>query len=459
MKNAMKYLLLMSGILLSWSMEARNPTYLEYIENYYPIAVEEMQRTGIPASIKLAQGILESNAGRSYLAREANNHFGIKCGSDWDGKKKFREDDDYDRKGRLQKSCFRAYDSAELSFYAHSQFLKDPRKAYRYGFLFDLESNDYKSWAKGLQRSGYATNPKYSSLLTTLIEQYELYQYDTPIYTRVNPSADIASFTYKINGADVLEAMHGDTPSDVADRMNTSVDKIIRYNEALHHPAQPLKKGYAVFLQRKRNKYHGRKQMHVVRVGETVFDISQQYGVKEEKLRKRNEMTNETEPLAGEYIYLQGRRPKEDVIKLRKHTPEKKNHKENIPTREPEEFSSHKSLTYAGAQGEFLDFTISPADSGLRTKDGSPSNHEAAKKIELSTPSSSLNEAQTTVSVQPAPRTEPLPQVAEQKKYQVRKGDTLYRIGRMYNMTVEELIALNGLNDNVIHENQWLAVR
>ncbi|HKK87541.1 MAG TPA: glucosaminidase domain-containing protein, partial [Saprospiraceae bacterium] len=431
----------------------------EYIENYYPIAVEEMQRTGIPASIKLAQGILESNAGRSYLAREANNHFGIKCGSDWDGKKKFREDDDYDHKGRLQKSCFRAYASAELSFYAHSQFLKDPRKAYRYGFLFDLQSDDYKSWAKGLQRSGYATNPKYSSLLMTLIEQYELYQYDTPIYTRVNPSSDIASFTYKINGADVLEALQGDTPSDVADRMKTSVDKIIRYNEKLHHPAQPLKKGYVVFLQRKRNKYHGKKQMHVVRIGETVFDISQQYGVREQKLRKRNEMANETEPLAGEYIYLQGRRPKDDVIKLRSLVPEKKNDKNHIPTRDSEEDSSHKIPDYAGAQGEFLDFTISPADSGLRTKDGSSSNHEMAKKIEHGTPPSSRNQSHMTSSVQLAPRTEPQVQVEEHKKYQVRKGDTLYRISRVHDMTVEELIALNGLKGNVIHESQWLVVR
>lgn len=457
MKNVMKYLLLMSGILLSWSMEARNPTYLEYIENYYPIAVEEMQRTGIPASIKLAQGILESNAGRSYLAREANNHFGIKCGSEWKGKKKFREDDDYDRKGRLRKSCFRAYDSPELSFYAHSQFLKDPRKAHRYGFLFDLDSDDYKAWARGLQRSGYATNPKYSRLLMTLIEQYELFQYDTPIYEQVRPSADIASFTYKINGADVLEALQGDTPSAIADRMKMSVNKIVRYNKGLHHPAQPLEKGYAVYLQRKRNKYHGKKQMHIVRAGETLFHISQQYGVKEKKLRKRNHIAAQMEPLAGEYVYLQGRRPKENAIQLKTRAHDGEKNKENIPARELKELSTEKNLVYAAADGKFLDFTISPEENGLRSKGRTDKNKEAPKEIRENMPPSS-KENQATLFEQSAPEAEKM-ELAEQRKYQVRKGDTLYRISRMHDMTVNELIDLNALTGNVILEGQWLSVR
>lgn len=458
MKNALIYTAVGFGILLSLSMEARNPSYLEYIEKFYPIAVEEMQRTGIPASIKLAQGILESNAGRSYLAKEANNHFGIKCGSDWHGKKKFREDDDYDRKGRLRKSCFRAYESPELSFYAHSQFLKDPRKAHRYGFLFELESDDYKAWAKGLQRSGYATNPRYANLLVTLVEQYELYQYDTPIYKQVSPSADIASFTYKINGADVLEALEGDTPSDVADRMQMSVNRIIRYNESLHHPSQPLYKGFTVYLQRKRNKYHGKKQMHIVREGESMFDISQQYGVKEDKLRKRNNMEQESQPLAGEYVYLQGRRPKDSSIKLRTGSDDKLKEERNT-IRPRGEMHSGNRLAYAGSTGEFLDFTISPTENSESSGEAQTQELGVEQQVRHKTPESSDRETRIASALQSEPYTEKKKQAVQQKRYQVRKGDTLYRISRMYSMSIDELMQMNGLSGNTIHVGQWLLVR
>ena len=151
-----------------------------YIDRFKEIAVQEMDRAGIPASIKLAQALLESNAGQSDLAQRANNHFGIKCGADWDGKKYFKVDDDFDEFGKPTESCFRGYKRPEESFIAHSEFLRDPRKEWRYGFLFQLDPLDYKNWASGLKKSGYATSATYDTKLIAIIERYQLFQYDRP---------------------------------------------------------------------------------------------------------------------------------------------------------------------------------------------------------------------------------------------------------------------------------------
>ncbi|MEM9261275.1 MAG: glucosaminidase domain-containing protein, partial [Bacteroidota bacterium] len=151
-----------------------------YIKRYKDIAIREMERSGVPASIKLAQGILESDSGKSRLASAANNHFGIKCGSQWKGEEYYKRDDDYDDNGQLIKSCFRKYRNPDASYVAHSEFLRDPAKSFRYGFLFRLDPTDYRGWAEGLRRAGYATNPRYPQLLISIIERYNLQQYDAP---------------------------------------------------------------------------------------------------------------------------------------------------------------------------------------------------------------------------------------------------------------------------------------
>ena len=147
------------------------PTYttLTYIEKFKGVAIEEMNTYGIPASITLAQGISELGSGNSSLAKYANNHFGIKCTSDWKGKAYYKDDDE-------RNDCFRVYKDARESYKDHSEFLK--RK--RYSFLFELDKNDYKNWALGLKTAGYATNPKYPDMLIGIIEKYKLYQYDQP---------------------------------------------------------------------------------------------------------------------------------------------------------------------------------------------------------------------------------------------------------------------------------------
>lgn len=153
--------------------------YLElqktYIDLYKDIAISEMHRSGIPASIKLAQGLLESQAGKSQLAQNANNHFGIKCKSTWSGPSFYKKDDDFDKQGRLMESCFRAYDFAEQSYRDHSDFLVHRE---RYSDLFAYGRQDYVNWAIGLSRCGYATDKKYAQKVIETIEKHDLHQYD-----------------------------------------------------------------------------------------------------------------------------------------------------------------------------------------------------------------------------------------------------------------------------------------
>jgi LysM repeat protein len=281
----------------------------EYINRYKEIAVNEMKRTGIPASIKLAQGILESNGGASTLARKANNHFGMKCGSEWRGPTYYIKDDDYDENGQLIESCFRAYEDAEASYIAHSEFLRDPNKAYRYGFLFRLDQKDYKKWAQGLKQSGYATSPTYSDALISLIDQYKLYNFD-----QGNLSFDEIRL---INDVRMTLAKMGQTPEELARKYNVKTRCLLKYNEGLAGPNQPLKEGEYIYLQRKRWFFRGKQQYHFVKEGETMYTISQQYGLKQNRLFRKNRMDKGTEPAVGQKIRLRGRVGRGQTPKLR----------------------------------------------------------------------------------------------------------------------------------------------
>ncbi|MCZ6914226.1 MAG: glucosaminidase domain-containing protein [Rickettsia endosymbiont of Ixodes persulcatus] len=227
--------------------KANNSTYksyntLSYIDEFKAVAIEEMNAYGIPASITLAQGILESGSGNSDLAKYANNHFGIKCTSDWKGKNYFRDDDQ-------KNDCFRVYKDARESFKDHSEFLK--RK--RYSALFQLDKNDYKSWALGLKTAGYATNPKYPDMLINTIEKYQLYQYDQSesekqkiaredrVFTEINENIPLEK--KKFTPVDTPPAgakpilpdgtytiVKGDTLYNIAKRFNLSVDELKTLN-------------------------------------------------------------------------------------------------------------------------------------------------------------------------------------------------------------------------------------
>ncbi len=279
-------------------VEAQATSRWDYIQRYRDIAKKEKERAGIPASIKLAQGILESGDGKSTLAREANNHFGMKCGADWRGETYFLKDDDYDENGVLKESCFRVFKSPEESYIAHSEFLRDPNKAYRYGFLFRLNPNDYKGWAQGLKQAGYATSPTYADALISLIDQYKLYEYDLG-------GQGIADIIL-INDVKMVSAKAGQTPAAIAQQYKVKLKCLLAYNEGVKGVNQPLKVNERIFLQKKRRFFRGGQHEHFIKSTETMYDLAQLYGMRLKSLYRKNKMSPGQEPAAGEKIYLRG---------------------------------------------------------------------------------------------------------------------------------------------------------
>jgi len=294
------YLMVVSTVLMAQPAEKRI-TREEYIETYKDDAIREMHRSGIPASITLAQGILESGDGNSPLAVYGKNHFGIKCHKGWKGKT-MRIDDD------KKNECFRKYNDVYDSFRDHSEFLTTRG---RYSFLFELKITDYKGWAKGLKKAGYATNPKYPQLLINLIEKHKLYQYDS--YGKVPPkklkkdrdSSPLAvskhSRTIKLhNHIKYIVAREGDTFYKITQDFDMNLWQIFKYNDL--NKTDVLKVGDIIYLQPKRNK--AKQEFHTVKAGETMRDISQLYGVKLKQLYKKNNLIIGTQPNVGDKISL-----------------------------------------------------------------------------------------------------------------------------------------------------------
>lgn len=262
-----------------------------YVQRYHKIAVRHMLQYKIPASITLAQGILESGSGRSTLAIKANNHFGIKCKEGDTGPSFFKTDD---KKGE----CFRKYKNAEESFEDHAKFLAE-RKYYQ--SLFKLKTTDYKGWAKGLKNCGYATNSKYPSILIAIIEQNKLYEYDkNPIkYTdaddvdnqknkkdiqntdndKITPSNDV------LNGVRYVVVQKGNTLYGIARSAGVSVSDLLIYNDI--NSSYVLKVGERIFIQPKQNRFTSVKY-HIVKYGESVWAVSQLYAIKQSELAKIN---------------------------------------------------------------------------------------------------------------------------------------------------------------------------
>lgn len=287
-----------------------------FINKYKNIAIEEMIRTGIPASVRLAQGILESGNGKSELAVNANNHFGIKC-HDWTGKTYTMDDDAEDE-------CFRKYRNPEESWMDHSAFLT---LRPRYAGLFKLKTTDYKGWAKGLKAAGYATNPRYADLLIKIIEDEKLYQYDRKIKKptmmhKDAPSKNIAKTTTapkKIdksyrqreemrNGVRCIVARSGDNFNKIASYYDIKMDKLLDYND---RTSTVLKIGELVFLKRKSRRAARGYEFHRVKAGENLYRIAQKYGVRLKNISKYNYLSEDSALVEGEKIYL---RSKADLL-------------------------------------------------------------------------------------------------------------------------------------------------
>lgn len=314
------------------SFDYKDPA-IDYINTFSDIAIEEMQRTGIPASIKLAQALLESESGKSPLAINANNHFGIKCGKNWEGNTYYKTDDDTDSTGTIIESCFRSFATAEESFKAHSEFLNDPRKYNRYGFLFELEKSDYISWANGLKNAGYATDANYPTKLIRLIEKYNLTQFDASGMKMVNPEVKFVkddgdikppansrlkkgSENPRINLRDVMLKTHYANgvrsvllPMDLsceqlAKVLREDVTNILLFNEFIPSSTTMLAKGSIVSLEEKHRDYNGKEKYHIVKSGESVESISNLYGIKARTIYVLNKIPTNSDPLEGEKIYL-----------------------------------------------------------------------------------------------------------------------------------------------------------
>ena len=272
------------------------------------MAISEMQRSGIPASIKLAQGILESANGNSRLATQANNHFGIKC-HDWTGEKVYHDDDE---KGE----CFRKYKDPRESFVDHTEFLSTRS---RYAFLFEYEPTDYRSWARGLSRAGYATDPNYPQKLINLIEQHNLYQYDQGVQvSRASrsrarqPATNVIAVNtdgYPVrmnNRTEFVVARRGDTYRSIGETLDMMPRQLPRYNEA--RASDELREGQIVYIQPKRKKAERGMDTHTVKAGETMHAISQKYAVKVSRLYTLNQMEADTQPNVGDILNLRNKK-------------------------------------------------------------------------------------------------------------------------------------------------------
>ena len=277
-----------------------------YIQTYSALAVSEMERTGVPASITLAQGLLESGAGRSTLATKAHNHFGIKCGKAWRGEKTYHDDD-------APQECFRSYSKDEDSFKDHSDFL---RYYDRYKFLFDLELTDYKGWCYGLKQAGYATDPNYAPKLIALIEEFDLTRFDNGTIVAVAPPDELEKAVvmpakydeqfrfslertiYQKNGVACIYSVAGDTYDSIALIYDLFPREILRFND-LKEP-QELLPGTIVYIQAKKNKAPKGLEKYIVgEDGESLREISQRFAVKMRSIERRNKL-KKGEPLVKE---------------------------------------------------------------------------------------------------------------------------------------------------------------
>ena len=305
------------------ALVAQRITPEEYIQTYKDIAMREMREYKIPASITLAQGLLESGAGNSALAREAKNHFGIKCHKGWEGETYIMDDDE-------KNECFRKYKNAEESFKDHSIFLTTRG---RYSALFELDITDYQGWAKGLKAAGYATNPKYAQLLIDRIDLYDLTKYDqialgqrtddnqlpdiapedellelaySPANRSVFELVDMTAekrFIYENNGVRFIFAKEGETPEQLAKDLGIKFNKFCEYNLLKRPDEMVFHSGDVVYLDKLRNK-NWKAKKYTVAEGETLRDVALRFAVRPERILKMNGLKEGERISTGQVVWL-----------------------------------------------------------------------------------------------------------------------------------------------------------
>lgn len=324
-------LLLATTLSMFAGAQKSNETIRQYIDTYKDIAIAEMQRTGVPASIKLAQGIHETMAGQSKLVLKSNNHFGIKCKSNWTGESVSHDDD-------ARGECFRKYPTAADSYRDHSDFLKNSQ---RYASLFELDPTDYAGWANGLKKAGYATNPKYPQVIIKLVEDYQLQDYTMIALGKMEPkeNTDVAVATqpdnkpaaqvinavvvekeepvvpapavvypeseFKINDTKVVFVKKGTSFLSIAQQYKIDLSKLFDFNEMTVTEAAATDQ--LIYLQRKRKT--GKGEFHIVKPGESLHSIAQEEGIRLESLLEYNFLKENMQPASGERLSLRTKAP------------------------------------------------------------------------------------------------------------------------------------------------------
>ena len=438
MKALLPFVLILfsiTGLRAQTSDAVLDSIWREYIRKYKDIAIDEMERSGVPASIKLAQGILESRAGTSELAQKANNHFGIKCGKSWKGKSYAKNDDERNKKGERINSCFRKYDSVVECFADHSEFIGNPEKRHRYGFLFDLDRSDYKAWAQGLQDAGYSSVDYYAERLIFFIERYRLNEYDVP----ANDGRVSLKRLAQVNDVKMVQARPGETLADIAGLYNLPVENLLHYNDFGYAADKPLSIGAWVYVQNKRDRWAGPAVFHEVAPEQSLFDIAQLYGLQLATLRQNTGLQGDTEPAVGERIRLRGKAKAGEQVRPRPMEVEFAPDPAPVPAVDmvasndliiemlPETSSATPAPVYQpdAARTDIPDASVLLLD------------HEAPQPFTVVDTATGKTETFHTVS----------------------RGDTLYSIARKYGVSTVRLRQMNRMEHNIIKIGQSLRVK
>jgi LysM repeat protein len=490
-----------------------------YIQQYKDIAISEMKRAGIPASITLAQGIHESSFGTSYLSTNTNNHFGIKCKKEWTGRT-FKYTDD------APNECFRVYDKVEDSYIDHSDFL---RSRTWYNSLFDLNITDYKGWSYGLKKAGYATNPKYPDILIKTIEDFELYAFDkgvspsymqpstahvtnelasdekltknnnispdapkasveekkNPIVTSVKPAPAITpNFTRKvnkkitkINKVKCVKLYKGETLELIGNVMRIEKEDLLRYND-LKDDAQ-IKEGQVIFIQQKKKK--NKEGTYKVKTDDNLWSISQKKGVRLSALLRRNKLSEGEEPAPKETIYLKGKAKAKPALRAKKDSSSAPGLKSNAVSTNQTTTAVTKTIVrakdtiYPASQAPEKSVIDSnkilgwESDTKLLEKTGNDTlpAKEAAVKIPPPTiqlpdnlgRSVSVYERGVEPTVYPAVIDyDNLPK-STTGIHTVIKGDTMFNIVKRYKISIQQLMEWNNLSEQTVKLGQQLKIQ
>jgi LysM repeat protein len=490
----------------------------EYISIFKDIAIREMERSGIPASITLAQGIHESGFGNSNLAQSANNHFGIKCGNDWKGDNYQKISDD------TMVSCFRKYGSPEESYIDHTELLL---KRKNYKFLFEYKRTDYKNWAHGLRKAGYASDPKYPEKLISTIEKNELQKYDTMAVAYIvfddnnlddndetvingdNSStralrrkprsflfAAYRKGFFRQNNASYVVAQKGESPLAAAARFGIPYQRFLRFND-LKDGDQLIEYQY-IYIQPKKSSYKGDTKTHKIEADETIYEIAQYYGIRMTAILQRNLLKEGEEPARGEIVLLAEKAPARPRLRA-------KNHIDSLPAIH---IGNNNPTGVDSAQLELPHvrndvrpdtntiFRPTPKPIDLNTPAHDPNNkpinttraEDTSKQIKPNppTPPRKTPATDTTNNQKPNPNVfnpptpptppkptpptppkptpptppKPTPPVVGKnaRKHVVKSGDTLSRLATQYKTTIAEIKKLNKMKTDNIYVGQTLIV-